>query len=273
MGSTRLQPGACCGCGCLVTICVVQCITVPVYGATVAILSGGVTVVTGTTGTGGCVALTIPSAGTYTVQVTVSGSLVYNAGRSLTCNGTVTIPISAANVVCCGGYAIPYVLTLTDAAGSLGFCFYPSAFYPTWYGGHALMLTSCAVITPGGTCTSLPPSTGPVKACYQMVCYSGSSPTFSLLRNWSWVYEQGTLTPIWYQDASGFSDCNQAGGTQSLPCATAPPASCGSPLTDSASGSANPSSTSPFLINFSLADNGANATADPVGSGSVSVSA
>lgn len=264
MGLTRLQPGACCGCGCNTTICVVQCGSVPVYGASVVVASGSTTVASGTTGSGGCVTLSIPSAGSYTVQVTVSGTMVYNASRTLSCNGTITVALSASGLVCCGGYAIPYNLTLTDAGGSLSFVYYPSYYYPIWYGGHAVTRESCTISTPNDICVSNPPSSGPVRICYQMICYAGDSPRFAIQRAWSWVYEPGTLTPIWYQDPTGF--------VAGLPCATAPPASCGSPLTDTSSFSANPSSTSPFVLSGTPAAAPSNATADPVG-GSIVISA
>ena len=103
-----------------------------------------------------------------------------------------------------------------------------------------------------------------MKACYQMICYAGTQPTFSIQRSWSWVYQQGTLTPIWYQDPSGI--------TPGQPCTTAPPASCGSPHTDTASFSANPSSTSPFALSGTPAAAAGNYTSDPVG-GTVAISA
>jgi hypothetical protein len=86
----------------------------------------------------------------------------------------------------------------------------------------------------------------------------------SVQRSWSWVYQQGTLTPIWYQDPSGI--------TPGQPCTTAPPASCGSPHTDTASFSANPSNNSPFTLSGTPAAAAGNYTSDPVG-GTVAISA
>jgi hypothetical protein len=251
------------GSPCRVTICVVQCGTVPVYGAVVTVLNGaGAVVAQCTTGTSGCCQVNI--CGTYRVQVAVGGTLVYSGTRALVNGQQIVIPLSSANLVCCGGYAIPYNLTLTDAAGSLAFTYYPNYYYPIWYGGHAVTRESCSVQTPGGVCVSNPPSQGPVRICYQMICYAGENPTFAIQRAWSWVYQQGTLTPIWYQDPSGF--------VPGLPCATAPPASCGSPLTDTASFSGNPSSASPFVLSGTPVASPSNATGDPVG-GSITVSA
>lgn len=264
-GQLRFSPGECCGCGCAVTVCVVICGSMPVVGAEVLILTtAGVTVGQCWTGTSGCCSITVPAAGNYQLEVWVSGAAVYSGVRSFSCNGTITIPLSSAGLVCCGGYAIPQNLTLTDAAGSIAFDYYSGYYYPIWYGGHAVTRTSCSVSTPGGICVSNPPSSGPVRICYQMICYAGQNPTFAIQRSWSWVYQQGTLTATWYQDPSGF--------TPGLPCVTAPPASCGSPLTDTASDNENPISSSPFVINFSPVPAGSNATSDPVG-GTVTVSA
>lgn len=234
----------------------------PVYGAVVTILSGSNIVAQCTTGTGGCCQVNI--CGTYTVQVTVGGTVVYSATRTLVNGQQLLIPIGVANTVCCGSYAIPRTLTLTDAGGTLQFLFYPNYYYPIWYGGHAVTRESCSVQTPGGICISNPPSQGPVKVCYQMICYAGQNPTFSIQRAWSWVYQQGTLTPIWYQDSSPIPP--------NSPCVTAPPAICGSPLTDTASFGANPSSMSPFVLSGTPVATSSNATADPIG-GSITISA
>jgi hypothetical protein len=98
-----------------------------------------------------------------------------------------------------------------------------------------------------------------------MICSAGQNPTFSVQRSWSWVFPQvGAATPIYCQDPSGI--------TAGQPCSTAPPAICGSPLTDTASGGANPRSSSPFVLSCSLTPAGANSTDDPVGGG-VTISA
>jgi len=265
--------GGCCGCN--TTICVLQCGSLPVFGASVAILSGGSTVAAGTTGGTGCVTLSIPSAGSYTLQATVSGTMVYNASRALSCNGTTNISITAADVVCCGGCAIPYDLTLTDAVGSLSFIYYTgSGTCPTWYGGRIVTELSCPVTTPGGICVSGAPSSGPVRICYSMICCTpdpgdccpnqSSALHFAVQRAWSWVYKPGTFTPIWYQDPTGI--------TPGYPCPTGPPLSCGSPLTDTSGFGANPSSTSPFVLSGTPVAAPSNATADPIG-GTVVISA
>ena len=194
----------------------------------------------------------------------MSGQIVYSATRTLPPGGTTTIALGGnALVVCCGGYAIPETLTLTDAAGSLSFVYYPNSFYPTWYGGHAVQRASCSVTTPNNICVAAPASQGPVRVCYQMICYAGQNPTFAIQRSWSWVYQPGTLTPIWYQDPSGF--------VAGQPCTTGPPAMCGSPHTDVSTDAKNPTTTNPFAISFNPTPAVSNYTSDPVG-GTVAIS-
>jgi hypothetical protein len=244
-------------------ICVAACGGLPVFGAVITVLSGSKTVATCTTGADGC--CQVPVSGTYIVQVTVGGTLEYSATRTLPPGGTTSISLAGnTGLVCCGGYAIPQVLTLTDAAGSIKFLYDPNYYYPLWTGGHSVQRQSCSVTTPNNTCIVAPPSNGPVRICYQMICHAGQNPTFAVQRSWSWVYQQGTLTPIWYQDDSGFAPGQF--------CITAPPAICGNPLTDTASFGANPSSTSPFVLSGTPAPAAGNATSDPVG-GLIAISA
>lgn len=257
MGALLLQPGSCCGCG--TTICVYAC-GMLVVGAVVDIYSGSTLITSCTTGSGGCCSVSV--SGSYTVEVYISGNLAYDAVRSL--SGTVNIYTSSSAVVCCGSYAIPSSLTLTDAAGSLSFEYNPNYTYPMWTGGHSVQRTSCTVTATSSVCNVAAPTTGPVRICYQMVCYSGQNPAFAFQRSWSWVYQPVTLTPIWYQDPSGF--------TPGAFCITAPPAICGNPLTDSSSFNANPTSNSPFALSGTPVPAGSNATTDPVG-GSVAISA
>lgn len=246
------------------TICVVACYpALHVFGALVQIYTapGGTLLASCTTPASGCCSFSL--SGSYYVTVTVSDKLAY--ADTITLAGSVTIPLSGTSgLVCCGGYLIPEILTLTDAAGSLQFVYYPNYFYPIWYGGHAVNLVSCSVTTPNNICVAAAPILGPVRVCYQMTCVTGSSPAFSVQRSWSWVYQQGTLTPIWYQDGTGFA----AG----QPCVTSPPGSCGSPHTDTSSFAATPSSGSPFTLAGSPAAAVGNATTDPVG-GTIVISA
>ena len=252
--------GNCC-CSSSTKVCVSACSpAVNVSGATVQILTGTTVVASCTTDSTGCCSFT--QSGSYSVRVIFEG--VTCTTQTKTLDGT-TIAISldptacGSDYVCCGGYMIPNTLTLTDAAGSitLSYCATCSGTTPTWTGGHAVTKTSCTVTTPGNICTVAAPSSGPVRVCYQLTCNAGSSPVFTLQRTWSWVNESGTLTPIYYQDPAGF--------TPGQLCATAPPAICGSPLTDDSDGSANPSSSSPFSVTFSMTPNSGNTLTDPIG--------
>jgi len=255
-------------------ICVAACGFKPVLGALVEVFDHDGKMVAGcTTGLDGCCDVDV--AGTYRVRVTVSGIVAFDGQRGV--SPTTLIVLPNKGLVCCGDYVIPYHLTLTDAAGSIDLWYYPHYFFPIWFGGHAVQRTSCPVTTPNNVCVVGAPSQGPVRVCYQMVCFAGQpgeGPPFSVQRSWSWVYQQGTLDPIWYQDPSGFTSVipDPTFGTSGVPCATSPPAICGSPLTDSAGFAASPSSSSPFLLSGTPAfdpDFPSNSTADPIGGGVV----
>jgi hypothetical protein len=111
MGLTMQDPGCCCG-GCTVTICVSSsaCVTgTPIPGALVTIKSGSTTVASGTTSSGGCVTLTIPSAGTYTVDVTATEWTNFSGSRALTCGGTANVSFTsvATGYFCCNAWPVP----------------------------------------------------------------------------------------------------------------------------------------------------------------------
>jgi hypothetical protein len=258
MGSRRR---CCCGSG--QSLCVHACGSLPLAGASVTIqaTSTGPVLFSGTTGSGGCVALTGVGAGSFYLTITY-GSTLYRATTTLS-SGTTTLSVGSSGLVCCGGYAIPQDLTLTDAAGSIGFAWAASSSPPTWYGGHAVQQPSSTITTPDGICTPAPPSLGPVRVCYQMTCNSGQDPTFTVIRSWSWVYQQSPNPPIWFQDPTGFSPGQY--------CVTAPPPSCGNPLTDTASYGATPASGSAFALSGTPAPAPGNATSDPIG-GTVAIS-
>lgn len=118
----------------------------PIYGATVAVLSGGSPVDSCTTGANGCCQVAIPSSGTYEVKVTYGGTVVHDANQSLTCGGTTGVIVSLSDVVCCNVSgptycAIPYNLTLTDANTTMAFNYNASLGY--W--------VNCYTFTPSGS--------------------------------------------------------------------------------------------------------------------------
>lgn len=244
-------------------LCVTACGSLPVPGATITLFSGSLAVATGTTGPDGC--CQFPISGTYTVQVAIGGTVAYDAAWTFPSGGTTTIPVGTSGLICCGGYAIPQVLTLTDAEGTISLVYDSTddLHVPTWFGGHAVTRLSSTVTTQNNICTAQPASQGPVRICYQLICNAGQNPTFRVTRSWSWVYQRGK-TPIWFQNPTGF--------TPGRYCITAPPALCGNPLTDTATFGANPSPGGPFVISDSPAPAAGNTTSDPVG-GSIAISA
>jgi hypothetical protein len=116
MGFTINALGCCCG-GCTTTICVNGCGAALGAGDTVNIISGSTTVATGTTGSGGCVTLSIPAAGSYTVQVIDPNFGTKEFTETLTCGGTVTVRLGATptNGTCCDNCIFPDTLFVTDA--------------------------------------------------------------------------------------------------------------------------------------------------------------
>jgi hypothetical protein len=230
-----------------------------VVGATVQLYSGATLIDSQTTGAGGCATFT--QTGAYTVKVIVSGTQEFSGSKTL--NGTtITINLgsSPASIVCCGGYAIPYNLSLTDTIATIALAYVASSSPPLWTGCNPVSIRSSTVTFPGGACTIGTPAVQDINVCYAMTCNSGSSPTFAMTRTWTWVTDVRN-PPIYYSQAN-IGGCSVGCGV---------PGVC-SGSNDSASGSANPTSASPFAISFAMTDNGANTTADPVGGG-VGVSA
>lgn len=271
------QLGGICNCCGGTTICVTVCSApaIPLAGATIQIWTtgGGSTLVAAcTTNSGGCCSFS--QTGSYIVKV-VYGGVTHSEGTKTLSGGTITIALGGTlnpQIICCGGYAIPASLTLTDAVATTAFTYQAgvSGTFPTWIGCTSPSVLSVAVTTPGGVCVAAAPATQPIAVCYQMQCMSGSSPVFTLQRAWGWVFEQGTLTPIYYS-ANNISDPCTFSGMPSF-CAPAPPASCGSPHVDTSTGTANPTTSTPFTISFSPTPALGNFTSDPVG-GTVAVSA
>ncbi len=247
------------------TICVTGCYPAqPIGGASVTILatSTGPVLFSGTTSAAGCLAITGISPGSYYVSIAFGGSTVYASSIHLA-GGVNTIDIGSSGLVCCGGYAIPQNLYLTDAAGTISLIYDSTdgLYLPTWFGGHAVTQLSSTVTTPNNICTSQAPTMGPVRVCYQMTCNAGQNPVFKITRSWSWVYGPSNA-PIWFQDPTGF--------TAGRYCITAPPPQCGNPLTDTAAFGVNPASASPFSLSGTPVATASNATTDPVG-GSVAI--
>lgn len=251
-------------------ICVTACGGKPLDGATINLRTGSTTgpiVATGTTDSTGCWS-PAPS-GTYYVEVVYGGYSLYNASRTV--SGTLSIAVSGSSIICCAGYVIPASLTLTDVVGSIVFNYSSGASgtYPTWLGCVSVDRLSVTVTAP---CTPGTPTVQPMAVCYQMLCVGGSPP-FRLQRSWGYIPGAGSGgSDIWYSQANLGAPCSTA--LASTGCSPDPPVPCGSPLDDTALDYATPSSSSPFAISFTMADQPSNTTADPIGSGdTVAVSA
>lgn len=249
------------------TICVTTCTSppVPVYGASVQLYSGSTLVDSCTTGSSGC--CTFAESGTYTVQVTISGTVEYSGSRTLS-GGTITINVTDPDVVCCGGLAVPTTLTLTDALGSMTFSYWPGGGSPAkWTAGRLVTVSSCPFLFPEpGICVPGTVSDGPTMVCYTMTCPTSGS-VFTMQRSWAWIYESDGVTPAYYQQPAGTTapDPGTGCGPQG------PGGDCPTGSVPVSTGTDTPAS-SPFAASFAMATVGSPPVPDPVG-GAVVVSA
>ena len=126
-GFTEGGEGGCC-CKCDITVCI-RCKTSPVIGATVTVSSGS-TVITGTTGSDGCLDLGMIPTGKYTVQVsggtptcenTIDRVYTLHCGRNVI--DCCTCPVSICVTGCPSGSPLPSALVvMTVADGSQQQC-------------------------------------------------------------------------------------------------------------------------------------------------------
>lgn len=188
-----------CNCSCSTTICVVLCGVGAISGASVTILSGGMTIAGGTTGGGGCVTLSIPSAGTYTVQVVVGGTMVHNASHSLTCGGTLTIS-TAPGVACCGGCPIPMQNVNL-------------AFSPDWAMGAGAPIPSCTLIWNG--VATFPGANWTICMCWSTGDPTGPCATPGTTNNYWLLTCPGGVTgpPTLTTELDDYPNCGSGGGS------------------------------------------------------------
>lgn len=151
----------CCG-GCSVTFCAKSSVCktgTPIPGVTFTVLSGMTVVATGITGPTGCVILSIPSAGTYTVTTSGGGIAGTSGSHALTCGGdlTVTSNTLASGFGCCSGYGVPLPLTLFASV-----CGAMATLTATVSGGSITFWGGFAVVTSAGV--------GVLSACTPSVC-------------------------------------------------------------------------------------------------------
>lgn len=274
-----LSLGGICGCcGCSFIVCVTACGGAVGSGITIDIYStGGVFLTSCNTIVGGCCTISTLSAGTYNIRVIYGGSTHNLGNHAVTCGGTLTVSVGSppGTDICCGTCSIPATLTLTDSAAgcTLGYAGLYQGTYQSW-AGCELVTKSCYSVDTGaggGSCTPVGPSNQSMLICYLMYC-TGGSPSLTCIRSWGYIFIP-VLTPVWYSGAAGHppgtATCTPAGTF----CSPAPPAACGTPLTDTDSGTANPTSCgdSGFAVSFSMTPAGGNSTSDPI-TGNVSVS-
>ncbi len=151
----------CCGGGCTTTICATFC-GVNLAGASITVKSGSTTIASGTTDSTGCLAVTIPAAGTYTIDLNVAGLGSATHTANLTCGGSFG-----------AGLAVPANLSLTDANGT----------WSMFNSGGLLLWQTCYTASVGGTLVpphlgcNAPTAGGPCDIQYTLDCgISSSSP-------------------------------------------------------------------------------------------------
>jgi hypothetical protein len=257
------------GGGCTTTICLRSgCDNATmISGATVAITGGG----SATTGSNGCVTLSIPAAGTYTVTYTIPNETPVPGSHALTCGGTLTITTSfnPPGSTCCGGCPVPLVLTLTDPNTTIALTWGSTAGFPpfgfascaappsrqAWGGSYQLTVAGVIDLScHSGVCTSIKSSSQEITIYYVLCCTTatGSAPKFVIFRYWSYVLTGGSCYyfPTNLPTGCTFTAC--VANTVSGP-----------------SGTLTPSTCSPFFLTTNLSLNAAVISGCTVGPGSV----
>ncbi len=173
------NPCCCSPTDCEVTICLHGCGGAAAKNVTVTIKSGATVITSGVTGSNGCVTLTIPAAGVYTIVTSGQPRYgVFSGARTLSCNGNVSLSLSpASGYVCspCFNEPIPTTLNYT-ADGISGSFAYSSTV------GLCLTKNISGVMTPfgggdcSGTTTTNPCTIGTSDVCAQISLFFNSVP-------------------------------------------------------------------------------------------------
>jgi hypothetical protein len=258
-------PGPCCG-GCSVQICVTGC-GANIKGDTVEIKSGATVISSGVTGAGGCVALSIPSSGSYTVVVIDPSFGTITGTHTLTCGGTLVVPLGSSPSAgcCCFGCPLPQNgMMLVDAQGTWPVAWQGSC---TWSVCYQLSgVTVMGINFVGGHCVCTGTTTGDLWIQYGVICNTGTG-TITVNRAWPIAFISGSgvcPTPVYAaQDTSGDNNFSTCPGWTSSPCTSGDPGG----ATDESSLTRAPSSCSPFAWSGTLTGS---TTTDPVG-GSVAL--
>jgi hypothetical protein len=156
---------------CNITICVAGC-GANIAGDTVEIKSGATLIASGVTGSGGCVTLSIPASGSYTVVVIDPSFGTITGTHTLTCGGTITISLgsSPADGYCCGTCTIPNTLFVTDSEGT----WTATGGFGNWGVCYMLSVTGVTMSgTDGAGCTCSAPGTISIPIQYIISCVSG----------------------------------------------------------------------------------------------------
>lgn len=207
----------CCG-ACTTTICVTGC-GGNLAGVTVTIKSGVTIIDSGTTTAGGCVTLTIPSAGSYTVVV--SGGFTNNTStHTLSCGGSTTIGLGSppAGSICCGTCPVPLTLTLTDSLSGCTLTY--NAGIAKWTGSYTFSATTITLTNVFGlNCTCVLNTPGTSRVCYNLACVSNK---LVLTLNW-----------LITDSVAGAANCSPPGAFTLLDIAAGPDVNCNSGLAGS----------------------------------------
>lgn len=167
----------CCCAGCTTTICVQSAacgsFTTKIVGATVQIKSGATVVASGTTTSPlGCVILTIPAAGSYTVVVSATGYPSPNMStHTLSCGGTTTITfgINDPNFICCQNLVpIPLTIFWTVCGHTITLTYDVASTF--WIGSACVFPATTTISTGGAPCTGTAQAVGTTSIAILFQC-------------------------------------------------------------------------------------------------------
>ena len=235
------QPGCPCCAKLSQTICVVfTCAanTFPVEGADVQISRAGEAVGSCTTDASGCCTIAVPQPGLYTLNVSVNGTVVALRPIQVPSAPVEVVLTPSSDFVCCGGQLVPRTLNATDGAGPFRLFYLTGSAPPVWIG------TNTADVATAVDCQRPPTiyTPGTVGLVYRLSCLqAGPGRTFSLGRVWptnGLVNLPPAFISAYFQSDGATAGCGPEGF-------------CGA--CDGDSGLADPTSSSPFMITFSMA--------------------
>lgn len=149
------------GGGCCEVLCGPYTVTVTICGsalagATVELKSGSDVIASGTTDSSGQVALTFPSAGTYTRVISASQATTSTASVTLACSASsATVALTApTDFPCCNGWSRPLPATIfaTTSAGTITMTYGLHSTGITTWRGYQGSINAPGQVGCGGTC-------------------------------------------------------------------------------------------------------------------------